>query len=416
MRQRNAKPTVDKREGAPIFRKKIKAAASEKDLELKTVEYEVEEHDADEIQEIGFDNRRKKTAGEHKREEARPGSGGQIDIIQKYLHDIGEVPLLTREKEVRLASIFAPYYMRKRRLMSLREIRDELNQKKRLTRTDRKKLADIKNEINRHTAFTRQVERSGRMDKINEARKNFIEANLRLVVSVAKKYRASSSASFDLADLIQVGNLGLIKAVEKFDPKRNFRFSTYGTLCIRQAISRHLACGNIVRMPARTVEKVWRHRRISRELEQKTGKTLSHAELQAKLNMSDEFYDRIRISANLGTTPLDAPINTNEGETPLMDFFFKDDMPRPDESHDHDSMVNEMHKVLAKLPEKERNILCYRFGISMPEYDIRIDREHTLNEIGKMHGVTRERIRQIQIKAMRRLAKRARWNSLKSFA
>ncbi len=416
MRQRSAKPTIDKRERVPILRK-IRAAASEKDLEPRTVEDEVEEHDTDEVQEVDFDDRRKKTTGDDEHEEIRPGSGEQMDIIQKYLHEIGEVPLLTREEEVNLANTFSPYYLRKHRLESLKEARGELNQQKRLTRLDRKKMAETKKEINRHTVFIWQTEHSPRFAEVMSAKKKFVSANLRLVVSIAKRYTTNSNASFDLADLIQVGNLGLIKAVEKFEPKRGFRFSTYGTWWIRQTISRHLAdCGNTVRLPVHTGEKVRRHRRITRELEQKAGKTLSHAELQEKLNMSDKSYNRIRVSANLGTTPLDAPINTEEGETPLMDFFFKDDMPRPDESHDHDSMVNEMHKVLAKLPEKERNILCHRFGISMPEYDIRIDREYSLDEIGKMHRVTRERIRQIQVKAMRRLAKKARRSPLKSFA
>ncbi|MFY9462005.1 MAG: sigma-70 family RNA polymerase sigma factor [Candidatus Sungiibacteriota bacterium] len=413
--KRSVRPTVAKREPNAVFRK-IRTASTGRDLFPKTAEDAIAEHDPDGIREVDFDAK-PGGAYDDERKETRLHSYENVDILKKYLHEIGQVPLLTREEEVNLAGIFAPYYLRKRHLESLREARDELNQKKQLTRPDRKKKGEIKKDINRHAVFVWQTEHSGRINEISEARKSFIEANLRLVVSVAKKYRAISNASFDLTDLIQVGNLGLFRAVEKFDPKMGFKFSTFATWWIRQTISRYLAdCGSTVRQPVHIVEKVRRHKRISSELEQKAGRALDHDELQKKLNVSDESYDRIRVSANLGTTPLDAPINSDESETTLMDLFFKDELPRPDESYDNDSLVAEMQKQLARLPERQREVLCYRFGISMPECGIKADREHTLDEIGKIQRVTRERIRQIQVKAMRRLAKKARSSPLKLFA
>lgn len=413
--KRSVRPTVDKCGPRAAFRKK-RMAAPKSALEPKAVEDEIEEQDPDGVREVDFDGRPGE-AHDDAREEIRLNSGEKMNILQKYLHDIGKVPLLSREEEVNLGNAFSAYYLRKHRLESLRERRDELNQKKRLTRLDRKKLAVIKKEINRHAVYIWQTEHSPRFTEIMSAKEKFISANLRLVVSVAKKYAASSNASFDIGDLIQVGNIGLMKAVEKFDPQLGFKFSTYGTWWIRQTISRYLAdCGNTVRLPVYVVEKVRRHRRIVNGLEQRLGKALAHDELQKELNLSDASYDRIRASANLGTTPLDAPTNADESGTTLMDFFFKDELPLQDELHDHYSLVAEMRKMLARIPERERNVLCYRFGISMPECGIRVDREHTLDEIGKIQKVTRERIRQIQVKAMKKLAKRARRSPVKLFA
>ena len=368
-------------------------------------EDEIQEHDPNEIPENG--SRRKKI---------NQDSGEKKDTFNKYLCDIGEVPLLTREEETTLTNIFAPYYLKKRRLYALKKERAKFNAKNRLTRRDRKKLTGIQKEIKRHAALVRQIESSERINKINEARKLLIEANLRLVVSIAKKYRAGSNASFDPIDLIQAGNLGLISAVEKFDPTRGFRFSTFATWWIRREILNYITgCNNTVRQPMYIATKIRQYRRIKRALEQKAGRTLDHAELRRKLNVSDETYDHIRVLANFVTVPLGALINSNESEATFMDLF-KDELPRPDESHDRNSLAVEMQKQLAGLPERERKVLCYRFGISMPECGIRTDKEHTLGEIGKIQKITRERVRQIQIKAMKRLAKRARRSPLKSFA
>lgn len=410
----NTRPVISKRPQRTLRTKNAKGA--EKELAPKISHDEIEERAPDGVQEVDFGDRRGVQEDADEYEEIRLSRSGERGTLKKYLSEIGKVPLLSCEEEVKLASIFAPYYLRKHRLVSQREMRDELNRKKRLTCRDRKKLAAIKREMNRHNAFVWQTEHSERINKINEARKNFIEANLRLVVSVAKKYRASSSASFDLLDLIQVGNLGLFKAVEKFDPTRGFKFSTYGTWWIRQTILRHIAdCGNTVRLPAHVVEKVNRHRRLSRSLEQKLGRAPTQDELQNEFNVSDQSYSRVATAVSHRTVAVDAPVTTADGEdTPLLDFL-KDETPMADELQVEGSLVAEMRKLLARLPEKERKILCYRFGVSLPEYGLNAEKEYTLEEIGKMQGVTRERIRQIQVKAERRLGKIARRSSIKSF-
>lgn len=270
------------------------------------------------------------------------------DPVRMYLKEIGKVPLLSAEEEITLAK---------------------------------------------------------RMENGDEsAKKRLAEANLRLVVSIAKRYVGRGML---FLDLIQEGNLGLIKAVEKFDYRKGYKFSTYATWWIRQAITRAIADqARTIRIPVHMVETINKLIRVSRQLLQELGREPQHEEIAKEMNMS---VDRVREILKISQEPvsLETPIGEEE-DSHLGDFIQDDNVPVPADAAAFTLLKEQLVEVLGTLTEREQKVLRLRFGLDD-------GRARTLEEVGKEFNVTRERIRQIEAKALRKLRHPSRSRKLKDY-
>ena len=270
------------------------------------------------------------------------------DPVRMYLKEIGKVPLLSAEEEIELAK--------------------------------RMELGD------------------------QEAKKRLAEANLRLVVSIAKRYVGRGML---FLDLIQEGNLGLIKAVEKFDYRKGYKFSTYATWWIRQAITRAIADqARTIRIPVHMVETINKLIRVSRQLLQELGREPTPEEIAAEMNMPVE---RVREILKISQEPvsLETPIGEEE-DSHLGDFIQDDNVPVPADAAAFTLLKEQLEEVLGTLTEREQKVLTLRFGLED-------GRARTLEEVGREFNVTRERIRQIEAKALRKLKHPSRSRKLRSF-
>jgi RNA polymerase primary sigma factor len=286
-------------------------------------------------------------------EEELPGQTGgrevSTDALQLFLKDIGKVDLLTAAQEVELA--------------------------KRIERGD------------------------------HRAKQEMVEANLRLVVSIAKKYR---NQGLPFLDLIQEGTIGLVRAAEKFDYRKGFKFSTYATWWIRQAVARALADkARTIRMPVHVVEKLNKIVRAERKLRAELGREPSSGEIARDLELTLDEVEQIRRSAQTPVS-LEKPVGDEE-ESEFGHFLTDESVPLPDESAEVTMRKEALHKILATLSHRERRVLELRYGL---------DGQHprTLDEVGRTFNVTRERIRQIENQSLKKLRALADAHSLRDVA
>ncbi|MCI9242357.1 MAG: RNA polymerase sigma factor RpoD [Lawsonibacter sp.] len=304
---------------------------------------------------------------------------GTDDPVRMYLKEIGKVNLLTFEEEVELAQAMTAGTAAQEQLNELAQSGGEIPEELR-----------------------RELEKT--IKKGERARQRLAEANLRLVVSIAKRY---VGRGMQFLDLIQEGNLGLIKAVEKFDYVKGFKFSTYATWWIRQAITRAIADqARTIRIPVHMVETINKVIRVQRQLLQELGHDPTPEETAEEMNMPAE---RVREILKIAQEPvsLETPIGEEE-DSHLGDFIPDEDASEPAEAASFTLLKEQLVEVLSTLTPREEKVLKLRFGIED-------GRTRTLEEVGKEFNVTRERIRQIEAKALRKLRHPSRSKKLKDF-
>ena len=296
------------------------------------------------------------------------------NVVALYLREVGHIPLLTPEEELELARGY---------------------------QRGRAAEEQLKKGIPDHQTRQRLLKE---MEEGHRARERLVKANSRLVVSVARKY---IGRGVPLADLIQEGSLGLMRAIERFDPERGYRLSTYAIWWIRQAITRAVAYqGRTIRLPAHVVEEISRLNRASRRLTKELGREPTEEELAEELDISPEkVADLTRVAAE--PVSLDIPVGEEEISS-LAEFIEDEVTPPPTAEASHSLLEEQLEEVLASLTPREAKVIRLRFGLDG-------GRSYTLEEVGQKIGLTRERVRQIQAEALRHLRHPSRSRLLRGY-
>ena len=300
------------------------------------------------------------------------------DMVRTYLHEIGRVPLLTHEQEI-------VYGKQVQKMMTLLSAKEELESQSKTTLSLKEWAENVQ---------MSEIELNRIVKEGQRAKKKMIEANLRLVVAIAKKYQ---KRNMEFLDLIQEGSLGLERGVEKFDPTRGYKFSTYAYWWIRQAITRAIAQqARTIRLPIHITEKLNKIKKTQRELAQKLGRSAEVKEIAKELDLKPE---QIREYLSIARQPISLDVRVGDNQDTELSELLEDEGVSPDSYATQQLLRNDLYSLMADLPPQQQEVIALRFGLED-------GKELSLAKIGQRMSISRERVRQLEHQALAQLRRR----------